>query len=208
MKFKHGDKIDEQHCKALQHEFFRCHDAFTEFVALAMQNLSAGDDKITAYRMYNAYARFIHHLYEFMAGALARELNDTRIAKTNQEVQTRVEQYIAAHTARLLGNKRQAIDNVKAPGWKQALASLPKSAPPEFASRFREHRNIVSGHVKHERATLNLREFYQTYHFYMFLLYRDAYGWWGLKGKEMPDLDEITSFSVLIKQQPPTPFAN
>jgi hypothetical protein len=207
VKFKHGDKTDEKHCKALQHEFFRCHDAFTEFVALATQTLSTGDNKLSAYRMYNAYARFIHHLYEFMTGALARELNDTRIAKTNQEVQAKVEQYVTSHAGRLLRNKRQAIDNVKAPGWEQALASLPPSVPPEFAARFREHRNVVSGHVKHERAALDLSDFYQRYHFYMFLLYRDAYGWWGLKGKEMPDLDAITNFSVLVKQQPPAPAA-
>lgn len=205
MKFKHGDKTDEKHCKALQHEFFRCHDAFTEFAALATQSLSVGDNKLSAYRMYNAYARFIHHLYEFMVGALARDLNDTRIAKTNQEIRVKVEQFITDHTARLLGNKRKVIENVKAPNWQRALASLPRIVPPEFAARFREHRNTVSGHVKHERATLNLREFYQRYHFYMFLLYRDGYSWWGLGAKEMPDLDEITNFSVLVRQQPPTP---
>ena len=53
--------------------------------------------------MYNAYARFIHHLYEFMVGALARDLNDTRIAKTNQEIRVKVEQFITDHTCAPVG---------------------------------------------------------------------------------------------------------
>jgi hypothetical protein len=153
------------------------------------------------YRMYNAYARFIHHLYEFMAGALARDVHDTRIAKKPEEVRKMTEQFITGHAARILRNKRQSIQNVEMPGWEDALATLPSSVPPEFSMHFREHRNVMSGHVKYERAGLKLIDFYDQYHFYMFLLYRDAYSWWGLKGKELPDLEEITAFSVLVKEK-------
>lgn len=205
VKFRAGDKIDVEHCKALQHEFLRCHHAFIEYCAIATRTITDGEDRFTAYRMYNAYARFLHHLYEFMAGSLARDIHDTRIAKTNEEARNAIEKYIMGHAVRLLRNKRQAIDNVKAPGWEQALATLPTTVPPEFAKSIREHRNIVSGHVNYARASLSLHEFYQSYHFYMFLLYRDAYSWWGRTGGAIPDLDEITKFSALVRQQPPAP---
>src|ERR1700677_5313393 len=90
MKFTTGSETDTAHCIALKHEFLRCEDAFKEFekfatatimIAQAEENTGAApfayDGRWMAFKMYNAYARFVHHLYEFFLGAMVRERGDT-----------------------------------------------------------------------------------------------------------------------------------
>src|SRR5258708_33005043 len=104
---------------------------------------------------------------------------------------------------RIVTNKRIAILNGTAPRWENHISAYPKNAPEEFASEFRKFRNKLSGHVKYERSTLSLSEFYDRYHRYMYMLYRSCLGHWGSHvDVEFPDLKEITDFSVLIKSQP------
>ncbi len=53
--------------------------------------------------------------------------------------------------------------------------------------------------MKFERSDLSLTNFYDQYHKYLYMLYRDVQSWWGRLGDEFPDLNEITRFSVLVK---------
>jgi hypothetical protein len=201
MKFKSGDVTDVGHCAALHHEFLRCHDAYSEFCALGYHNIANGENRQTAYRTYNAYARFIHHLYEFLVGALAREVLDTRIAPEQGKVTQIIERYIWGLTQRLLADKREAIMNSKLPNWENALETLPDTIPQDFPKHFRRYRNTVLGHVKHQRASLSMTEFYHRYHLYMFILYRHCYQHWGPhRQTEFPDLQEITDFSVMVRR--------
>jgi hypothetical protein len=198
MKFKNGDSTDTQLCAALHHEFLRCHDAFLEFQTYASHSVMAGENRWLAYKGYNAYSRFIHHLYEFMAGALVRDIKNTKIDRNNLEAARKTERYIMGHTQRILTNRRNAIENGTVPEWENTLCAYAEKVPSDFAKHFREYRNTVSGHVKYERALLSLSDFYDRYHQYMHMLYRDAYDWWGLRGKDFPDLKEITDFSIMI----------
>lgn len=190
---------DEALCVALKHEFLRCDDAFNEFAASATVMIMQGENRRIAYKTYNAYARFIHHLYEFMLGAITRERNDTD--SLNSEM---AEKYIASHTQRILTNRREAILNGTAPAWENHISAYPEKIPLDFAKAFRQCRNIASAHVSVKRSALNLSDFYDKYHLYLGLLYFAAKGWWGQMGDEFPDLDEITAFSVLIKDSPPS----
>jgi hypothetical protein len=83
MKFTPRDATDSEHCTALKHEFLRCEDAFRDFetygqiMIMAAQAKAEGkpspsehECRFIVYKTYNAYSRFIHHLYEFMLGAL------------------------------------------------------------------------------------------------------------------------------------------
>lgn len=199
MKIVIGGGTDSAHCNSLQHELLRCHDAFTEFQAFASHSILAGENRWLAFKMYNAYSRFIHHLYEFMVGALARELGDSRIAKDKAKAAKKVEIVIATHAQRILRNKREAIKNGTAPVWENALSAYPENIPPEFAMKFREYRNKVAGHVNYGRSSLSLSDFYNRYHLYLHMLYRDALSCWGPRGNEFPDLKEITDFTVLVR---------
>ena len=68
MRFNAGDDTAQALRTALIHEFFRAEDAFTDFVDPRNMTVAAHTDRRIAYRAYNSYARFIHHLYEFYIG--------------------------------------------------------------------------------------------------------------------------------------------
>jgi hypothetical protein len=208
MKFKVGDATDSAHCTALKHEFLRCQDEFKDFETYGTLMIIraqaeaggaaplAGDEpRLIAYKTYNAYARFIHHLYEFMLGAVARENGDT--AQMEAAVKDR---FIAGHAQRILTGRRQAILNGTAPAWENNISAFPEKVPFEFAEQFRKMRNKISGHVSHERSAIDLSDFYDRYHMYIHMLYLNCLGHWGLRDREFPDLNEITKFSVLIKK--------
>jgi hypothetical protein len=212
MKIKSGDATDSAHANALKHEFLRCEDAFKDFETYATTMImraqaedqggaspSAEETRLIAYKTYNAYSRFIHHLYEFMLGAVARDRGDT----ASMEAAVK-DTYIMSHTQRILTSRRQAILNGTAPAWENHISAYPEKVPPEFAEQFRRMRNKVSGHVTHERSTISLSDFYDEYHKYVYMLYHKCREHWSLlRDKEFPDLQEITKFSVLIKKGGP-----
>jgi hypothetical protein len=197
MKFKVGDATDSDHCIALQHEFLRCQDAFMEFEKSATTMILQGENRLLAYKTYNAYARFIHHLYEFLLAAKARDFGDTRKLQAEE-----AERYITGEVQRILSRTRKAIENGTAPSWENDISYYPQKVPEEFAREFREHRNKAFGHVTHQRVHLNLSNFYEKNHKYMCMLYRDCFAWWCLRGGEFPDLKEITDFSVVVRKAP------
>jgi hypothetical protein len=198
MKFQIGDATDTALCIALKHEFLRCDDAFEEFAASATIMITQGENRRIAYKTYNAYARFIHHLYEFMMGAVARDRWDmTQLTSDWKDL------YIASHTQRILTNRREAILNGTAPAWENHISAYPEKIPLTFPADFRRVRNIVSGHFKFDRSSLNLSDFYDRYHKYLYMLYCDVQGWWDSLGDDFPDLKQITAFSVAVKDAPP-----
>jgi hypothetical protein len=193
MKFEIGDATDTALCLVLKHEFLRCEDAFNDFAKSASIMIMQGENRRIAYKTYNAYARFIHHLYEFMIGTMAREYQDTEPSYKIKD------KYVASHAQRNLTNRRNAILKGTAPAWENDISFYPEKIPDDFAEEFRRFRNKISVHVNYERSNLSLSDFYEKNHKYLYLLYSDIKSWWGRLGSEFPDLKEITTFSVLIK---------
>ena len=198
MKFKIGDATDMALCIVLKHEFLRCDDSFNDFAESAKVMIMQGENRRIAYKTYNAYTRFIHHLYEFMMGAIARDCQDTEPLSWEM-----ADKYIASHTQRNLRNRREAILNGTAPVWENHISAYPEKVPATFAKEFRQFRNWGSAHVNYKRSDLSLTDFYEKNHGYLYLLYFEAKSWWGRLDNDFPDLKEITSFSVLIKDAPP-----
>lgn len=120
LKFKPGDETDRQHCIAMQHEFLRCHDAYVDFDTVGHILIQEGQNSWIAYRTYNAYSRFIHHLYEFLLGALARDKGDTEEIRWEDS-----DPWIHAQIRRIVNNKRQAIRNGTAPAWENSIDYYP-----------------------------------------------------------------------------------
>ena len=193
MKFQIGDITDKALCVALRHEFMRCQDAFDDFAVSAGQLIMLGQDRQRAYRTYNAYARFIHHLYEFLIGAITRDRRDTAAIHFEE-----AEHEVMREVQRVLTNRRDAIINGTAPTWENALSAYPEEVPPEFAREFRRHRNITLGHVKPQRSNLSLTTFYTKYHAFMYMIYSDSHYSWGSREGLFPDLKEVTDFSVMV----------
>lgn len=195
MKFKPGDETDRQHCVALKHEFLCCHDAFVDFDILGRILIQVGDHACLSYRTYNAYSRFIQHLYEFLIGALARDKGDTKQIRAEE-----ADPYITAQLQRILTNKRQSIIKGTSPAYENHLDYYPEKVPKDFAREFRKYRNIASVHSTYERSDLSLSDFYDRNHKFLHMLYKDGYAWWGVQDNTFPDLDEITKFSIRAKE--------
>lgn len=159
MKFNAGDAVDNDHCTALQHEFLRCQDAFTDFERSAGAMILQGENRLLAYKTYNAYSRFIHHLYEFLLGTRARDIGDTAQLRKDE-----AERYILGETQRILTRTRKAIEGGTAPSWENDISYYPTEVPKEFATEFRQHRNKAFGHVTYQRAKLSMSEFYNKNH--------------------------------------------
>jgi hypothetical protein len=199
MKFQIGDPTDVALCVGLKHEFLRCDDAFNDFASSAKVMIVQGENRRICYTTYNAYARFIHHLYEFILGAVARDRRDTK--QLGSDV---AERYITGHAQRILTNRRNAILNGTAPPWENHISYYPEKIPQTFARDFCQFRNFASGHVTYKRSDLSLTKFYDHSHKFLYMLYYEAKSWWGRQSEEFPDLKEVTSFSVLVKDEPPT----
>lgn len=212
VKFQSGGTIDTALSNALKHEFLRCEDAFRDFEATGTRMImmaqyaaqigkpiASQDRRQIAYKTYNAYSRFIHHLYEFLVGALSRDAQSTASVDP-----TTAERYIAGHSQRILTNRREAIKNGTAPSWENHISVYPEKIPQDFPKDFRQFRNKAIGHVSHERSTLSMSEFYERYHMYLYMLFDETRGFWGLRDQEFPDLKEITDFSILIEKTAPS----
>ncbi len=153
MNFRIGDNIDSNHCIALKHEFLRCRDSFEEFKFFATAMISGSKSNWLSYKMYNAYADFILHLYAFMEGCLARETETTKVKDRKDTKAYKVtENYINSHVYRILTYKRTDILKGRAESWENDISYYSEEVPNDFASDFRNYRNNINGHVSHERT--------------------------------------------------------
>lgn len=203
MKFETGDSTDIDLCHVLSHEYYRCDDSFKQFCFFAQKMILQGQSREISYRAYNAYADFIHHLYEFYLGCHARDNKNTNITNKKGEERTKIiDGYITHHAQRIMNAYRDLIKNGTAPEWVNDISYYDVIVPADFAKDFREYRNKVCGHVAFERSSkLSLSEFYQKYHKYLYYIYRDAMYWWGKRGEEFTDLKEITAFTVMLESE-------
>ena len=78
MKFEKGDATDRALVTAIAHEFILCKDSFERFTQYAGLNIMGKRDKLTKIRSHDAYASFLHHLYEFYVGCIKRDLHDLK----------------------------------------------------------------------------------------------------------------------------------
>jgi len=203
VKFDAGDDVDKDHCIVLTHEFLRCDDAFKEFSKYAEQMIMQGQTRELSYKTYNAYTSFIHHLYEFLMGCHARDAKNTEITNKKGDERIKIiEGYVMRHAQRIMDQYRDAIINGTAPPWVNHISCYDITVPADFAKDFREFRNKTIGHVAYERASiLSLSEFYQKYHKFLYLLYRESIYWWGQRSEEFPNFKEITDFSVMLEEE-------
>jgi hypothetical protein len=194
MKFSAGSETDTNWCRALTHEFLRCHNAFLEFAKFATERVPKGADAQLSYQAQEAYSRFLTHLYEFMLAAYRRERFDTNAASGRKGYQ-HIEAYINHHAQRILTNRRTAIKNGTAPKWENSLSAYPERIPANLGESLRKWRNR-SVHVGADRVQMDCSQFFHENHPYVYMLYRDSMYHWGPKPGALPDFQAITNFTV------------
>lgn len=191
MKFKLGDATDRALCAAISHEYLRCDDALHEFSRLRQEMMTAGEDRRLSYATYNAYARFIHHLYEFNMACAQRDLLDTSFQPKNDDA----DRLIASHADRAIRLRRKGFNQLAYGA--RSFEPLPMLMV--FAKTFRTARNTSNGHAKHQRYTLNLSDFFTRYHRFLLDMHNAARHMWMQQGDQFPDWGEVTAFSVVVK---------
>lgn len=211
-------ETDRLHCMAIRHEYLRCKDAFELFVAQGESIVLQGHSHQRAYRAYNAYSSFIHHLYELYMALFARDhqvvdiknspaikawVKDEKAKRTGEE-----KSKIGAHTYTDGALNEQVY--LQANQWLSSIDRRTVSAnvcprsqfecmlpvDQDFGPAFRSMRNKIAGHVTYERIELvKLTEFFQKYHPYLCMLYRNVGGSsFGRYLDTVPDFGEVTSF--------------
>jgi hypothetical protein len=195
MKFKMGDETDRALTTTLVHELVLCNDSFERFAKLARLNIAGRRDKLTKIRCHDAYATFLHHLYEFYAGRIARDCSDTNVPSAI------LDRTFNGEIEKALRRRVDAIERGTAPSWENQIAVYLVNVPEEFGTQFRKIRNRTA-HASHRRsvpgAELSLFEFYEKYHLFIYLLYVDGKWLWSVDDVESRDWKAIEEFDLAI----------
>jgi hypothetical protein len=197
MKFEIGDEIDQALTTTLVHELVLCKDSFERFAALAKMNIMGRRDKATKIKCHDAYASFLHHLYEFYVGCIKRDFRST------ETVQSKVLDHIFhREVVKLLKNRVDAIIGGYAPSWENHISVYQVEVPAEFGTHFRKIRNRTA-HASTRRSLpgdeLSLGQFYEKYHGFVYLLYYSAQWLWTVKDIEAHDWKSIEEFDLTVQ---------
>lgn len=196
MKFIIGDETDQALTTTLVHELVLCKDSFERFSHFAEINIMGRRDKIIKIKCHDAYASFLHHLYEFYVGCIKRDRGNT------QNIDNETLDKVFNHEAKkLLKNRIHAIENGYAPSWENDKAVYQIEVPDEFGQQFRKIRNrTVHASVRRSEPGLELplADFYQKYHILIWLLYYSAQWLWTVKDIEAHDWKAIEEFDLAI----------
>lgn len=185
----------------LAHEYFRCDQAFLDFADLATLNVARNSQKRTALAIFDSYARFLHHLYEFYLGNIKRERKS--LAKVHHEECDRI---IQTEVEKLIRNRHDRIKDGRAPSWENDISHYENPVPPNFARDLRQTRNRVA-HADIRRTgaagAITLPKFYEKYHQYVLLLYEEPHWLWKIADPDSYEWGEIEQFNFAVQSAPP-----
>ncbi|MDN4078224.1 hypothetical protein QYF52_09780 [Paenibacillus polymyxa] len=194
-KFEIGDETDQNIVKVIVHEYFRCTVAFESFVQYIPKNNTEflNPDSKTNLLRYNAYSLFIQHLYEYFVGCVKRGYHNTRNIPGEK-----IDVLLNGEVEKNLRGWRIVIDSGTAPSWAKDRSYFEDQCPPEFGKNFRHIRNSLS-HADFRRIEggdrITLTDFFNKYHKYVMLLYRNGKEFWTIDDLNEIDLGDVTAFS-------------
>jgi len=200
VKFEYGDEVDSDLCDAIKHEYLRTEDSFQIFMSTSLAQLSSPNDRQLSLRNFNAYADFLLHLYEFLAGCCARDEKNTDIHSDARKRKAILDNYINHYAQLTMDTLRDVKLSADPPNWMNDIQFYDVKVPTNFSKDFRIVRNKICAHVSHLRIReIRLTDFYQHYHKFVFHLFKDQGYHWAGKGQPVPDLKEVTRFSVAVR---------
>jgi len=196
MKFVIGDETDQALTTTLVHELVLCKDSFERFSHFAEMNIMGRRDKVLKIKCHDAYANFLHHLYEFYVSCIKRDRRNTKNIDNEK-----LNKIFNNEAKKLLKNRINAIENGYAPSWENEIRVYKIEVPDEFGTQFRKIRNRTA-HASIHRSVpgteLSLADFYHKYHLLIWLLYYSAQELWTIKDVEAHDWKAIEEFDLAI----------
>lgn len=197
MRFDIGDETHQALTITLAHELALCVESFEKFAVLAKNNIMGHSDKVTKIKCHDAYASFLHHLYEFYIGCVKRDLRNT------ENIPNRVlDSILNREVVKLLGNRIEAIKSGYAPSWENHISAYQVVVPSEFGVQFRKIRNRTA-HASAKRSSpigeLTLMQFYAKYHHFVYLLLYSARSRWSVEDVNAQDWKSIEDFDLVVQ---------
>ncbi|GAB7087551.1 hypothetical protein [Marinifilum fragile] len=192
--------------KALDHEYYRCMDAYISF-NYYLSNPSGKDIKRNRILCYNSYSDFLAHLYEFYIKMIERSsiFQETGIYENYESFKCKgslkkTDIIIKEEVEKLLRNRKNRIEN----GYKDNLGfdivfydqKVPKEIG-QHLSYMRHRRN----HVDSKRISddkMSLATFYRKYHNFMVILFEELRWIWQVDEESFYWVD-IEEFAKEIK---------
>lgn len=197
MKFKVGDDVDHVLSTTLVHELVLCHESFDRFIYWSTLNITGQRDKVTKIKCHDAYASFLHHLFEFYVGCFKRELGSTE----NIRDEARLDTMFNEEAQKALNRRIHAIEHGYASSWENHISHYQVTVPPEFGTQFRRIRNRTA-HASIKRAApgndLSLAAFYRDFHRFVYLLFYDGQQFWSVNDVEQFDWKSIEEFDLAV----------
>jgi len=197
MQFQHHDLTDKALTATAAHDYLRAQVAWESFIQLSGDNIGGREDKQHLLAMYDAYSRFVHHLYEFYIACLKRQRQNT----SNIPFAER-DRVLQDETVKLMGHRAARIRRGDAPNWENPPAYYETPVPQLFAEHFRAVRNR-NAHSDHRRSLsepgISLADFYRQYHRYVLLLFEEAHRLWDIKDVESFEWGEIAAFNLSVR---------
>lgn len=183
----------EQQRLVLAHEYFRCDQAFLDFAELSVANIGGKSDKRVRLGMFDAYSRFLHHLYEFYFGI-------SKLANNRERAANGIDTLIQCEVQRIMRLRAERIRRGSAASHENEPSYYEQPIPEDFAAHLRQARNRVA-HADAKRAggngSMTLPDFYRAYHRYALLLYEEAEWLWKVD-PEHYDWGEIEAFETAV----------
>lgn len=182
------------HTAVLLHEYRRTTLALSEFQSHATEVVAAAKfDRRRGLAAYDAYARFVQHLYEFYKACFRTDERDSEL-KLAARFQREAE--------RLMENRADRVARGDGASWDNTEAFYRQPVPEDFGRDLGEVRNQVA-HAALERtnslARVTLATFYPRYHRFVMLLYEEAYWLWHAQDERGTDWGEIGRFEAALK---------
>jgi len=150
--------------------------------------------------MFDSYARFLHHLYEFYLGNIKRSRRSLERISYEE-----CDQLIQAEVEKLMRHRRDRIKSGRAPSHENHISYYEKPVPANFARDLRQTRNRVA-HADSKRAgspvAISLPDFYEKYHQYVMLLYEEPQWLWKIADPDTYNWGEIERFDLAVQSGP------
>ncbi len=200
-------QTDQQLVIAIAHQFLRAESAFARFLKYmsgynpSNKILESNVNRIfTPERqwqvdVYNAYADFIHHLYEYIIGCFKREANSLEKIRTEHSdilIVREAEKYRNL-CLRLIKEKKDKEYGLN------DISYYIDPVPEDFGMAFRNARNM-NAHADIRRVKSGyMADYFTKYHKYTLYLYFFGYSFWSNDNPSAIQWEDITKFAEIIK---------
>ena len=145
--------------------------------------------------VYNSYADFIHHLYEYMIGCFKRDANSLEKIRHEHSdclLVREAEKYrsLCLWLIKEKQDKEYGLNDI---------SYYIDPVPEDFGTAFRNARNM-NAHADIRRVKSNyMADYFVKYHKYTLYLYNYGYKYWSNSNPSEIQWDDITKFAELIE---------